>query len=699
MDSLKINQGLDSVDIIKSSEYKTLSSAGYHTIFDLLLYIPRDYHDRTIRIPFTHYATAPVNTVVTVKQHLNIRTKQPSRAPLIIKVADDTADAQLVCFGRHAIRYLMPIGHTFNLTGSFTMHHGQVQASRFEFEEAPAASRASTDDAPRYSRFHRIVPIYQRIGTMSAQRIDEVIQYILNRINLDTLDAITADETSFVSLPLAAAIRAIHQPTAIPDAHTAYQQAVRYELLLLQFRLQRGRRHSEENNTPSPLPISPQRRALHIERDKIIDALPFHLTADQLQVLETIYTDMSSPRPMKRLLQGDVGVGKTLVALLAIIPIIAQQGQCAFMVPTELLAHQQYISAQRILAPLNIHIALLTGSTPKQQREATLLAVRRGHTTLLIGTHALFGASVRYNKLELIIIDEQHRFGVHQRTQLTDKGARAHQLYMTATPIPRSLALAIYGKFDVSAIRSRPQGRRKIRTHLVRQTNETRAYSVIRNEINKGHQAYIVYPRIERDNDSRLRSAESMYAYLRTGPFNGYCLACIHSKLTDEQKIEIMTHFVEGRVHILVATSVIEVGVDVPNATCMLIDHAERFGLATLHQLRGRVGRSHYQSYAFLMYADSDTLPEYAKSRLKALYDTDDGFLISEADLAMRGPGDIVGFQQSGLRLRVAKFPRDLSLLMEARQAALRLLDSPPTSRDAADHAMRALAALFSPPA
>ncbi len=733
MDTITIDtplRGLQSRGLIPATARGKLEAAGCATARDILLLLPRDYSDRTVTVPLSKYRDGEVNTVVTVCSHNKPRH---SRAPLTITIKDESTEAELVCFGRSNLRYVLPVDGTFYLSGSFTFRYQKLQTSQFEFEPV-------TEKRPLYSRFNRVLPLYTQIGGISQKRLDSIIQSLLDACDLSAFNSVTFDAAGYALKPLGAALRGIHRPKTLPGAYAARATLVRYELLALQYRLQGGGaapRHRRPAPTSAPPDAGADRQTPYTfdERlQKTIDALPFPMTADQLTVLQQICREIAPPATtppdsagagahvMRKLLQGDVGVGKTLAALLATVPIIAAGGQCAFMVPTELLSHQQYASAQKILAPAlaaptqgQRGMALLTGSTPRGERERILGGLADGTVGLIIGTHALFSKQVVYKNLRLIIIDEQQRFGVQQRVALKEKGERVHQLYMTATPIPRSLTLGMYGNYDIAAIKTYPKGRRTVRTHLVKQSNETRAYAAVKAELDKGRQAYFVYPQIGLDGTApddpygeslfdqpssaespsaeraqppapqpedtapaapaapappAIRGAAAMYEELQSGHFRDYQLACIHSKLDDQQKIAIMDAFVSGKTQVLIATSVIEVGVDVPNATCMLVDHAERFGLSTLHQLRGRVGRGSEQSYAFLMYDDTNGLTDTTKSRLKVLYEESDGFFISEVDLCLRGPGDIVGKRQSGgSRLRVAAFPRDLGGFKAARNA------------------------------
>jgi ATP-dependent DNA helicase RecG len=397
---------------------------------------------------------------------------------------------------------------------------------------------------------------------------------------------------------------------------------------------------------------------------------------------------------MARLLQGDVGSGKTLVSFLAALRAVEKGGQGAIMAPTELLARQHAENAARLLEPLGIRPAFLTGNLKAKGRSVLLKALAAGEIDLVIGTHALFSGDVLYRDLALVVVDEQHRFGVTQRQAIMAKGDRPHLLMMSATPIPRTLAFTVFGDLDVSVIRDMPPGRKPVKTHLAREANEDRVYDFVRKELAAGRQAYFVYPLIEAGEEgagpSGLKNAQSMAERLGRQVFPQYPAALIHSRLEEEEKRKTMEAFRAGEIRILAATSVVEVGVDVPNATCMVIEHAERFGLSALHQLRGRVGRGEHQSYCFLVYsepegeADPGSLPggglsEEGKKRLKVMLESSDGFVIAEEDLKLRGPGQIAGIEQSGyLSLGIADPLRDIAALEQARADAFAMLEEDP---------------------
>jgi ATP-dependent DNA helicase RecG len=400
--------------------------------------------------------------------------------------------------------------------------------------------------------------------------------------------------------------------------------------------------------------------------------LPFKLTPGQKQAVKEIVDDMLLAKPMHRLLQGDVGAGKTIVALLAAIVAMENGLQVAFMAPTEILASQHYGNIAKLLAQSRFRVDLLTGSTPGLQK--LLAHIERGTTNLIVGTHALVQEKVKFHKLGLVVIDEQHRFGVVQRAALREKGLRPDVLLMTATPIPRTLALTDYSELDVSKIGDLPPGRKPVRTWVKPESRRDEIYQLIREQLDSGRQAYIIYPLVEESEKIDLKSATEMADHLQTDIFPGYRVALLHGRMKQDVKDRVMHAFVSGHVHILVSTTVVEVGVDVPNASIMVVEHAERFGLSQLHQLRGRVGRGGWESHCILLYQSPWT--DDARERLKAMSGTHDGFLIAEKDLELRGPGDFFGTRQSGLpKLRTGDLVRDREVMEDAHREARRLVE------------------------
>ena len=408
--------------------------------------------------------------------------------------------------------------------------------------------------------------------------------------------------------------------------------------------------------------------------DKIIKSLPVKLTADQITSVEEIKNDLGTG--MHRLLQGDVGSGKTLVALLAASLVVEKGWQTALMAPTELLARQHAAGAAEMLSPFGINVAYISGGITTPQKRNLLNALTEGEINIIVGTHALFSESMVYKNLRLIIIDEQQRFGVDQRAKLIEKSKNPDLLLMTATPIPRTLALTAFGDLETTTIRTMPEGRKPVITHLARQGNEEKVYTFVEKELKAGHQAYFVYPLLEESKSLDIKAAETMAEHL-SQRYPDFTCGLVHGRLKEEEKNRIMKAFKANEIQILAATSVVEVGVDIANASCMVIEHAERFGLSALHQLRGRVGRSKLQSYAFLVY--SNKLSDDGKARLKIMKETTDGFKIAEEDLKIRGPGELMGAKQSGyIPFKLADIVTDAALVMETRETVKLILKADP---------------------
>jgi ATP-dependent DNA helicase RecG len=479
------------------------------------------------------------------------------------------------------------------------------------------------------------------------------------------------------------ALTGIHFPSSLGEREEARKSLAYGELFAFQLgiALRMWARKGQKIARPSSPGI------LH---GRLLERLPFTLTPDQNKVLREILLDMDAPHPMARLLQGDVGSGKTVVALLAALHCVERGGQAAMMAPTELLARQHAATAAKLVEPLGIRLAFLTGNVDDSSRPHILSALSKAEIDIVIGTHALFSADVAYKALSFVVIDEQHRFGVMQRLALYRKGDIPDTLMMTATPIPRSLALTLFGDLAVSTIASLPPGRKPVKTHLAREGNEKKVYDFVRDIVKAGRQAFFVYPLIGESDRSDLKDAQTMAEHLAVEVYPEFKISLLHSRLKEDKKRLIMDDFVAGRTDILVATSVVEVGVDVPNAAVMVVEHAERFGLSALHQLRGRIGRSKDQGYCFLVYSDSVT--EDAVQRLKALYDTTDGFVLAEEDLKIRGPGELLGTAQSGsLRLRIADPLKDFALLKDARSDSFGIVESDPGFLDPAHAVYRRL--------
>jgi ATP-dependent DNA helicase RecG len=429
-------------------------------------------------------------------------------------------------------------------------------------------------------------------------------------------------------------------------------------------------------------------------RESARRVLPFRLTAGQKEALKAIVENMQRPQPMNRLLQGDVGAGKTIVALLAALVAMESGLQVAFMAPTEILAEQHFFNISRLLQPSRFRVALLTGATAAAARRAQLAEVEAGSIHLVVGTHALVQGDVRFHRLGLAVIDEQHRFGVLQRATLRAKGLCPDVLVMTATPIPRTLALTMYGDLDVSVIRDMPPGRLPIRTAAKPESRRDEVYRFVRAELEAGRQAYVIYPLVEESDKIDLKAATERADHLAEEVFPEFRVGLLHGRLKPDAKDRVMKAFAAGELQVLVSTTVVEVGIDVPNATVMLIEHAERFGLSQLHQLRGRVGRGGAQSSCFLLY--QSPLSDEARARLRAMTDTADGFEIAERDLALRGPGDFFGTRQAGMpTFRLIDLVRDRDLLDTAAREAARAFASSAPTPEALDRLLHAWAQRF----
>jgi ATP-dependent DNA helicase RecG len=582
---------------------------------------------------------------------------------LKVYVEDDSARAALLCFNRPWLEKQLVPGEQYRLFGRFYYKHGEIQSGSFEIE--PAGSGVF---------FGRILPVYPLCAGLTQAQMRRFTSHVVKKYTPGLENELPAEIIERDNLlSKSAAIKAIHFPSSAAELEQAKKTLVYEELFYLELMV--GKRVMERRGLKKNAPNNQKETPYTPLQQRLLERLPFSLTPGQREAVIEINSDMYANVPMARLLQGDVGSGKTLVSFLAALQAVEGGGQAAIMAPTELLARQHAENAALLLEPLGIHIAFLTGNIKAQGRKELLKNLLTGAVDIVVGTHALFSRDVEYKNLKLVVIDEQHRFGVTQRALIMTKGDSPDLLMMSATPIPRSLALTVFGDMDISTIKDMPPGRMPVKTHLARESSEMRVYDFVRKELEKGRQAYFVYPLIDGGED--IKDAVSMSERLAQEVFPNYRVELIHSKLTEDKKRQTMDDFRRGEIKILAATSVVEVGVDVPNAVCMVIEHAERFGLSALHQLRGRVGRGQDQSYCFLVY--SDELSEEGKVRLKVMLQNSDGFVIAEEDLKMRGPGQIAGTVQSGyIVLGIANPVRDTEELARSRADAFSVLESDP---------------------
>jgi ATP-dependent DNA helicase RecG len=639
---------------------------------DLLMLAPRDYEDRSAPRALAEFGQGPVNCRVRVVAHDWFGFGRMRTLKLWVEDEAGTR-AALVCFNRAFLERSLPVGATLKLFGKFEYRFSELQSSAFDAEMVDGAVSGVPDGV------RPVYPLTEGLGQASVRKL---VSRALARWGTVDDEVPPSIRTRRGLLRKAVALKLLHAPEAPADAVAARRTLAYEELFYLQVMI--ARRSAVRRSEARPRTAPPDLLARALE-----ERLPFELTADQKTAIAEIVSDMAGQWPMARLLQGDVGSGKTLVAFISAMYAIAGGGQAALMAPTELLARQHADTAARLLEPLGVRLAYLSGNVADAARRPLLAALSHGDVDLAIGTHALFSEDVVFSDLRLVVVDEQQRFGVLQRLAIGAKGRKPDTLMMTATPIPRTLALTAYGDLSVSTIRTMPAGRLPVITHLARNGNETKVYDFVRKELAAGRRAYFVYPLVDRSEKLALKDAEAMYGHLSGKVFPEFHGGLIHARLGENEKRATMAEFVSGRLSFLVATSVVEVGVDVPEATCMVIEHAERFGLAALHQLRGRVGRSSLQSYCFLVWSDGQVsggqgaegarLSEDAKRRVMAMKKTTDGFEIAEEDLRIRGPGEITGTTQAGaLRLSFADPVRDVDLLEAARSDAMELLEADP---------------------
>lgn len=659
-----------------------LARAGMQTVEDLLLRFPLRYEDRAAPCEIRHLRPGMTATVTADVVSSGIRaTRRPGFRLFEVIVRDATGGITKAVFPNQAfLKDVFTPGQHVVLFGLLEFRpSGGLQFTNPEYELIRPEGGEDEDGTIHTGR---IVPIYEKSGTMTTRMQRVLVHRLLQELPAAVADPVPEPIRDARRLPdRASAIRSVHFPEAGTSVEAlnalktpAHQRLIFEEFFLFQAgMLLRKRKHAEDRK-PRPVVVD----------DRIREAarriLPFRLTEGQRTALREIVTDMRRDEPMNRLLQGDVGAGKTIVALLAALVAMENGLQVAFMAPTEILADQHYLTIRRLLEHARFRVVSLTGSLTAAKRREIHAEIASGTAQLVVGTHALAETDLAFKSLGLVIIDEQHRFGVLQRASLRAKGQHPDVLVMTATPIPRTLALTTYGDLDVSVIRELPPGRQPITTVSKTESKREEIYRLVRRELAAGRQAYVVYPLVEDSEKVDLRAATAMADHLQQEVFQEYHVALLHGRLKQDEKDRVMAAFARGDVHVLVSTTVVEVGVDVPNATVMVIEHAERFGLSQLHQLRGRVGRGAHASTCVLLY--QFPLSVDAKARIAALVETIDGFVIAERDLEIRGPGDFFGTRQSGMpTLRVGDLLRDHQLMEEARREAAAWLDRPEASR------------------
>jgi ATP-dependent DNA helicase RecG len=642
-----------------------LGKLGLYTVDDVLLHLPLRYVDETRLTPIRELRIGEQAQVE--GEIIHAETQYRPRKALICQLQDEAGGLlhlRFLHFYPSQVAALKP--------GSRIRAIGETRPGFFGMEMVHPQCRAARDDKHLSDV---LTPVYPTTAGLSQLSLRKLVTWALEHGALG--ETLPADIYARLDLPsFAESLNFLHRPP--PDvnlgaleqrSHAAWRRLAFDELLAQQISMRRHHARRQTLGAPRLKPLQQLTQAL-------LESLPLSLTGAQQKVCAEISRDLAQPHPMQRLLQGDVGSGKTIVSALAALQAVENGWQAAIMAPTEILAEQHYRKLQEWLVPLGVQVAWLTGTQAKTVREAALQAVSGGDAQVAVGTHALFQEQVQFARLGLAIIDEQHRFGVHQRLALRQKGAQPHQLMMSATPIPRTLAMSYYADLDVSVIDELPPGRTPIATKLVSDTRRMEVIARVLEACKSGRQAYWVCPLIEESETLQLKTAVETLEQL-TAALPEVQVGLVHGRLKSAEKQAVMQAFSRNEIQLLVATTVIEVGVDVPNASLMVIEHAERMGLSQLHQLRGRVGRGSAQSACILLY--QTPLSETARARLKVIYEHTDGFEIARADLHLRGPGEFLGIRQSGVPLlKIADLERDADLLEVARTTAEQLLKDQP---------------------
>ena len=679
---------------------------------DLLTYLPARYEDRSSMVEIRHLyhgLEASLDLTVRIAGGFQVRNKRSFKQRLYIfeiSAADHQRTGRPVVIWwfvsgprahdilQYNAKRFVP-GTRFIAFGKWEndSRRGTYSLRLNKPDELELVTGADNEEGeietdPTLAAIHvgRRVPIYRKLGDFRTKRLREIVHEVLARLSGKAIEETLPTElrSRHGIVARGEALRHAHFPKedASLDDYNAMRSPAHRRLIFeelfwvaLGLAVKRGQRIRERKGAPIKIDDRIKQR--------IKSVLPFKLTEAQRKVVKELFRDMKSDAPMNRLLQGDVGSGKTIVALIAMLAAMENGYQTALMVPTEILAEQHARNIKRILAKSPYRVESLFGSLKAADKKRLRQAIAAGEVDACVGTHALIQESVAFKKLGLVVIDEQHRFGVMQRAELRARGLNPEVLVMTATPIPRSLAMTVYGDLDVSIIDEMPPGRTPIKTKVFGEEGRQDVKKLIAREVRAGHQVYVVYPLVEESEKMDLRDATKRYEYLRDRVFPKFSVALLHGRMKPEEKEVVMRDFVSGKTQILVSTTVIEVGVDVPNASVMVVEHAERFGLSQLHQLRGRVGRGAEQSYCVLLASDKQT--EVARERLGIMEETNDGFKIAEKDLEIRGPGQMMGTKQAGLpEFRIANLVRDLDILQAARKEAEFYLNQQKTSPEAA---------------
>ena len=657
---LDLNKDVKYVKTVGPSRVKLLNKLKIYTLKDLIEYYPRDYEDRSK--PKNLYECTDGEEVL-IEAMPTGRISEMHKGRMTISrliVKDQTGTCYITWFNQGYLRDKFQPGRMYRFFGKISNKSGRLEMNSPVYDEIDQSKNTG-----------KIIPIYPLTYELKQTTLRRIIENGLLEVKgqlPETLPEYILKENNLWDINNT--IERIHFPVEFSDFNKARERLVFEELLTTQLALLKLKNNYEHETDGIQF-------SKDVYMSDVINILPFKLTKAQLRVLEEIDRDMESNKPMNRLLQGDVGSGKTVVAMISAYKAVKSGYQATIMAPTAILASQHLESFQGILEELGIRVELLISSVTKKKKAEILEKLQNGEIDILIGTHAILEENVVFKNLGLVVTDEQHRFGVKQRGTIASKGKNPDVIAMSATPIPRTLALILYGDLDISIIDELPPNRKKIETYAVRKNMEERVNNFIRKQITEGRQAYIVCPLVEENEDMEgLQSVIELAEKYQKETFSEYKVAYLHGKMKPKEKDEIMERFKNGEIQILIATTVIEVGVNVPNASIMVVENAERFGLAQLHQLRGRVGRGEYQSYCILKYeGNSETI----RQRMKVMCDTNDGFIISEKDLELRGSGDFFGTEQHGLpEFKIANLFEDIAVLKKVQGLALKIMEDDP---------------------
>ncbi len=669
---MDLNKKIQYVKGVGPNRAELLNRLGIFTLKDLITYYPRAYEDRS-KVKKIQECVNGENALIEAVACSNLsdaRFNGKTMQKLLVR--DETGSATITWFNQSYLKSKFKMGEKYKFYGKITNNFGKIAMNSPAFDEEAGNSNTG-----------KIIPLYPLTYKLSQNILRRIMEngllevegklketlpkYLLEQYNLEEINEAT---------------KKIHFPKELKDFDKARKRFVFEELLSTQLALLQIK--NKIINEQNGIEFSKEAKM-----SDVINELPFKLTKAQLRVLEEIDNDMESKKSMNRLLQGDVGSGKTVVAMCAAYKAVKCGYQAAIMAPTAILATQHLENFQKILKDLNIRCELLVSGISKKKKEELLERLVNGEIDILIGTHAIIEENVQFKNLGLVVTDEQHRFGVKQRTKIANKGENPDVLVMTATPIPRTLALILYGDLDISIIDELPPNRKKVETFAVKKNMTERVNSFIEKQVKEGHQAYIVCPLVEENEELDLKSVEKLYKTYKTQVFPQYRVEYIHGKMRPKDKDSIMEKFKLGEIDILISTTVIEVGVDVPNSNIMVIENAERFGLAQLHQLRGRVGRGEYQSYCILKYEGKS---ETVKERMKVMCETNDGFVISEKDLELRGSGDFFGTMQHGLpEFKIANLFEDMPILKMVQSVAIKIVSEDPKLEKNENHLLKEL--------